>query len=96
MLVGIVVKNSNPYLSEAFLREQEKEAEEYAARLAKLKEMKSRQVELDQLISFEEFLKVTAEEKILRVVPRSEAVPEAIWKRLVKQAYLDGRFNEQK
>ena len=95
LLLGIL-NSGRSYVSSDYIEALSKDVSEARKRVQEVESLRSEQIELQSLIAFEEFRKTVSEDNLLLIVPRLEAVPTSIWERLVKQAFLDGRFNERK
>lgn len=90
-LLGIVVKNSTPYVSDRFLGEQEKEVQGYLQRVRNLSEEKAKQVELEKAIAFEKWLEETPEKDLIEFLPPTEIAPKGsnLWTVMLKAKFFN-------
>ena len=95
LLIG-TLNSGRPYVSSGFASALAADVAEATARFERVEVLKNQQAELEDLIEFEKWRKTASEECLLEVVPRGETISSTLWERLVKQAFLDGRFNERK
>ena len=86
-LLGVLLKNRSPYISEHLLEAQRKELDEYRQKLMELEKAQKELVELEKQKKFESWLEGISTEERRKLVPVNDFVKEGspIHLRLLKQ-----------